>query len=75
MLMMGLRLRGGVDKDRLEREAGCDLETLFGAGLLSDLEEAGYIEPPHTRLAATLEGRQRLNAVIAALTEKLEDEA
>ncbi len=75
MLMMGLRLRDGVDKDRLEREAGCDLKTLFGTSLLSDLEEAGYIEAPHSRLAATLEGRQRLNAVIAALTEKLEDEA
>jgi putative oxygen-independent coproporphyrinogen III oxidase len=75
MLMMGLRLRDGVDKDRLEQEAGRDLETLFGAGLLSDLEAAGYIEPPRTRLAATLEGRQRLNAVIAALTERLGDEA
>ncbi|MEQ8334838.1 radical SAM family heme chaperone HemW [Nisaea sp.] len=74
MLMMGLRLREGVDKDRLEELAGCDLQTLFGAGLLSDLEEAGYIEPPHSRLAATLEGRQRLNAVIAALTERLGNE-
>lgn len=71
MLMMGLRLRHGIDKDRLEREAGSDLQTLFGANLLTDLEVAGYIETPHTRLAATLEGRQRLNAVIAALTERL----
>tara|TARA_R110002012_G_scaffold264591_1_gene447968 strand:+ start:247 stop:1461 length:1215 start_codon:yes stop_codon:yes gene_type:complete len=71
MLMMGLRLREGVDRDRLEHLAGCDLQILFGDRLLADLQAAGYIEPPHSRLAATLEGRQRLNAVIAALTERL----
>ena len=71
MLMMGLRVRGGIERERLEQETGCDLQTLFGAKLLSSLEAAGYIERPHTHLAATGEGRQRLNAVIAALTEPL----
>ena len=75
MLMMGLRLRDGIEKDRLEQEAGCDLKMLFGTNLLSSLEAAGYIERPHSRLTATGEGRQRLNAVIAALTEQLSDQA
>lgn len=73
MLMMGLRLAEGVERARLEAEAGTDIETLFGRPLLADLEDAGYIEPVGARLAATLEGRQRLNAVIAALTARLPD--
>ena len=75
MLMMGLRLAEGIERWRLEAEAGSTIETLFGGPLLADLEEAGYIEPAGDRLTATLEGRQRLNAVIAALTARLPEPA
>ncbi|UUX52161.1 radical SAM family heme chaperone HemW [Nisaea acidiphila] len=71
MLMMGLRLSEGIERERLEAEAGTEIEALFGRPLLQDLEAAGYIEPVSDRLAATLEGRQRLNAVIAALSARL----
>jgi putative oxygen-independent coproporphyrinogen III oxidase len=66
MLMMGLRLTEGVDRVRLERAAGQDAESLFG-GSLMPLLEGGFLTLDHERLAATAAGRQRLNAVLAAL--------
>ena len=66
MLMMGLRLTEGVERVRLERAAGQDAESLFG-GSLAPLLEGGFLTLDHERLAATAAGRQRLNAVLAAL--------
>jgi oxygen-independent coproporphyrinogen-3 oxidase len=66
MLMMGLRLTEGVDRVRLERAAGQDAESLFG-GRLARLLEGGFLTLGQERLAATGAGRQRLNAVLAAL--------
>jgi putative oxygen-independent coproporphyrinogen III oxidase len=66
MLMMGLRLVEGVDRARLEGIAGEAVETRFGA-TLSRLVEGGFLSLEGGRLAATAAGRQRLNAVLAAL--------
>jgi putative oxygen-independent coproporphyrinogen III oxidase len=66
MLMMGLRLVEGVARLRLEDAAGQDAETLFGANL-APLIEGGFLILDGERLAATAAGRQRLNAVLAAL--------
>ncbi len=66
MLMMGLRLTEGVARVRLERAAGQDAESLFG-GSLAPLLEGGFLTLDQERLAATAAGRQRLNAVLAAL--------
>jgi putative oxygen-independent coproporphyrinogen III oxidase len=66
MLMMGLRLTEGVDRPRLERAAGGDAEALFGANL-APLVDGGFMTLDRERLAATAAGRQRLNAVLAAL--------
>ena len=66
MLMMGLRLTEGVARVRLERAAGQDAESLFG-GRLAPLLEGGFLTLDQERLAATAAGRQRLNAVLAAL--------
>ncbi|MBV8456578.1 MAG: coproporphyrinogen III oxidase, partial [Acetobacteraceae bacterium] len=66
MLMMGLRLAEGVDRARLERNAGQSVETLFG-GSLKPLIEGGFLTLDRERLAATAAGRQRLNAVLATL--------
>ncbi len=66
MLMMGLRLTEGVDRVRLERAAGQDVVSLF-AGNLAPLLEGGFLTLDRERLAATAAGRQRLNAVLAAL--------
>jgi putative oxygen-independent coproporphyrinogen III oxidase len=66
MLMMGLRLVEGVPRARIEAMAGRDAETLFGAAL-PRLVEGGFVTLDDQRLAATAEGRQRLNSVLAAL--------
>jgi len=70
MLMMGLRLTEGVERVRLERAAGQDAESLFG-GSLAPLLEDGFLTLDEERLAATAAGRQRLNAVLAALLQQL----
>jgi len=64
--MMGLRLVEGVSRQRLEGIAGRDIETLFGHHL-SPLVEGGFITLDSDRLTATPGGRQRLDAVLAAL--------
>ncbi len=66
MLMMGLRLTEGVDRVRLERAAGQDAVSLFGRRL-ARLLDGGFLTLDQKRLAATGAGRQRLNAVLAAL--------
>src|SRR5215469_10657760 len=66
MLMMGLRLGEGVDRARLEHAAECDAEELFGANL-APLVEGGFLTLDQQGLVATPVGRQRLNAVLAAL--------
>ena len=66
MLMMGLRLADGIPRARLENEAGGEVETLF-ADTLPRLVEGGFLSLDGDRLAATAAGRQRLNAVLAAL--------
>jgi len=66
MLMMGLRLTEGVACDLLERAAGSAVETLF-ARTMPPLVEGGFLSLDRDRLAATPAGRQRLNAVLAAL--------
>jgi putative oxygen-independent coproporphyrinogen III oxidase len=66
MLMMGLRLAEGVSRSRLEAFAGRTVEDLFAAAL-PRLVEGGFLTLDDYRLAATAAGRQRLNAVLAAL--------
>jgi len=66
MLMMGLRLVEGVARQRLEALAGRTVEQLF-AGALPRLVEGGFLTLDSAHLAATVAGRQRLNAVLGAL--------
>jgi coproporphyrinogen III oxidase-like Fe-S oxidoreductase len=67
--MMGLRLREGVRLARLARETGRSLEGTFNPTVLSDLIEEKYLEITDTTIRATASGRQRLNAVLAALLD------
>ena len=66
MLMMGLRLTEGVARERLEHAAGRNAEALFGDHL-APLVDGGFLMLDRDRLTATAAGRQRLNAVLAAL--------
>jgi len=66
MLMMGLRLVEGIPRARLEDAAGQDVEMLFDDNL-APLIDGGFLILDGERLGATQAGRQRLNAVLAAL--------
>ncbi len=66
MVMMGLRLIEGISRARLEILAECSVEALFGISL-TRLIDSGFVTLDKERLVATAAGRQRLNAVLAAL--------
>jgi oxygen-independent coproporphyrinogen-3 oxidase len=66
MLMMGLRLTEGVGRVRLEQTLGETVEIRF-ADTLPPLVDGGFLSLDRDRLVATPAGRQRLNAVLAAL--------
>jgi len=66
MMMMGMRLVEGISRARLEALADQHIETRFG-DRLARLIGGGFIALDETRFAATPAGRQRLNAVLAAL--------
>jgi putative oxygen-independent coproporphyrinogen III oxidase len=66
MLMMGLRLAEGVPRTRLAPTAAQDPEVLLRRNL-QPLIDGGFLSLDGERLAATAAGRQRLNAVLAAL--------
>ena len=68
MLLMGLRLAEGVDLARFEREAGQKAADFVNAKAATRLAETGLIEWTAEALRATTAGRQRLNAVLTALT-------
>ena len=62
-LLMGLRLREGIDMARYERLAGVPLD----AGKLRNLEEIGMVDIKGGHLRATQPGRAVLNAVLREL--------
>ncbi len=67
MLLMGLRLAEGVDLARFANEAGIPAQAFVDARAAARLADAGLIEWTDHTLRATEAGRQRLNAVLAAL--------
>jgi len=62
-LMMGLRIREGIDRARFEMLAGQELRE----DTLAHLREIGVIHPPGPRIRVTDQGRMVLNAVIKEL--------
>ena len=67
MLLMGLRLTEGVDAGRFQARTGIALADALDADTLARALEEGYLEQTGTRLAATLDGRLRLDALLGAL--------
>ena len=67
LLVMGLRLSEGVDLERLEAIFGQSLDQLLEGAALDRLIGDGLLERREGRLAASAAGRQRLNAVLAAI--------
>ena len=67
ILMMGLRLAGGVARPRFRALTGCDLEDALDAVRLGDLAAEGLVQIDGAGLRATAGGRQRLNALLVHL--------
>jgi putative oxygen-independent coproporphyrinogen III oxidase len=66
-LMMGLRLREGIDRTIFAANAGADPVESLSEATLAPLIGAGFLEVSPTHLTATAAGRQRLNAVLERL--------
>ena len=66
-LMMGLRLRDGIERCQFASVTGADPVEVVGAAKLEPLRRAGLIETDATHLRATAAGRQRLNALLERL--------
>lgn len=66
-LLMGLRLREGIDASCFPQKTGRNLEDCLDPSILKAADEAGYITYREGRLAATEAGRIRLEALLAAL--------
>ena len=67
MLMMGLRLKEGVPIARIEAEAAQSFAQAIEQPRLKRLIGGGFLIRADDRLIATSSGRQRLDAVLAAL--------
>lgn len=67
LLMMGLRLKEGVKLTRIEDESARSFPQAIDQTRLRRLVDGGFLALSDDRLAATQTGRQRLDAVLAAL--------
>jgi coproporphyrinogen III oxidase-like Fe-S oxidoreductase len=67
MLMMGLRTRAGVGRERFCDETGAEIEAALERKRLAALCDSGFLVLDDAGLRATAAGRQRLNAVLEAL--------
>ena len=67
LLMMGLRLSEGVSRCRVLALCGGEPEELVDAEALTRLVAAGFLVCDAAGLRATVAGRLRLNAILAAL--------
>ncbi len=67
VVMMGLRLRRGLDRSRFMERTGRALEEALDETALVRLVDGGFVEIDGHGLRATAAGRIRLNAVLAAL--------
>ncbi len=73
-LLLGMRLREGVDLHDFERRFGVDLESATG-GTARGLIEAGLLDRRGGRLVATEKGRPVLDSVLLRLTSELKSAA
>ncbi|MFO1127607.1 MAG: radical SAM family heme chaperone HemW [Rhodospirillales bacterium] len=67
LLMLGLRLTGGIDRGRFAARTGRDPLACMDARGLAALVDAGFVTVDATSVRATAAGRLRLNAVVGRL--------
>jgi coproporphyrinogen III oxidase-like Fe-S oxidoreductase len=67
MLLMGLRLSDGIDAERFVERTGVALMDALDRSVLEQAVSEDYLAWQQGKLAATAEGRLRLDALLAAL--------
>jgi oxygen-independent coproporphyrinogen-3 oxidase len=67
VVMMGLRLAGGIPRETFRRVLGAEPEDVLDRARVARLAEGGLLALDRSGLRATAAGRQRLNAVLGAL--------
>lgn len=67
LALMGLRLSSGIDAANFSARAGMALDGVIAPAALKRLGDGGFIVSDSDGLRATPAGRQRLDAVVAAL--------
>ena len=67
MLLMGLRLTEGINAPRFAARTGLALPDAIDPNILAQALDAGYLTMDGTTLAATPEGRKRLDSLLGAL--------
>lgn len=67
LIIMGLRLSNGIEVGRFEAAAGRSIYEALDMDRVAELCGAGFLRYDGDRLAATPDGRQRLNAVLERL--------
>jgi oxygen-independent coproporphyrinogen-3 oxidase len=67
MTLMGMRLRAGIQRERLLEETGQTIEAAYDRARLARLVDGGFLVLDDDGLRATATGLQRLNAVIGEL--------
>lgn len=67
LLMMGLRLRTGIDRALFAGISGMPIDSMLDLEKVDALVQAGLLESDRQGIRATDAGRQRLNAVLASI--------
>ena len=68
-LLMGLRLAEGINLENWRGKFGMEIEAFLPHEKIRRLQQEAYIEHNRTALLATPSGLQRLNAILAYLSE------
>lgn len=67
MMMMGMRLRDGVELAAIEAETGQNWQMLLRMDKVQSLVDEGYLILTRTHIKPTIEGMQRLNGILSYL--------
>jgi oxygen-independent coproporphyrinogen-3 oxidase len=71
MMMMGLRLKEGIQKERIKHLMAKEIDELIPLSVLETLQEEGFIDFSGAMIKATKKGLQCLNAVLAELLKEI----
>ena len=67
LIMMGMRIKEGINAARFKQQCGLDLTDLLDLNAVQKFEDAGFLHWDQQQLAATEMGRQRLNGLLSQI--------